>query len=373
MPVDPQWQKVTITGTYPKARFFSLALYDNAPVSTGLADHLFDAQIKPDPGSINPFANPSANSASDKRYTITVTRTDSNAGNVLRLHAGTGWLIYRLYLPNAGGGSMGGVSLPDISITDTSGHTAPLATCAIINRRSEVAQLQPQIVPPALENPIAVPSVPDRIWFGPPAVPPPLLLPNPDNKYLVSFFMPEYEPGRVIVIRGKMPGFPDTYHGASVSQPAPHFDTVQLRYWEICQADGASPLPIDGCATDATTPLDGSGFYTLVITNDVLRPDWLPDGVTWLPFGDEKMVPKLMFLRNTLPSSGFSQTVQNALAQGCGFEFTFAAPPTHDQIIQSGQCTQKVMGDYYPKAVWCDQEKFSAGGWQACLGAAGLQ
>jgi hypothetical protein len=373
MPVDPRWQKVMITGTYPKARFFSLAVYDNAPVSTGLADHLFDAQITPDPGSINPFADAKANSASDQKYTITVMRTGGNDGNVLRLHADTGWLLYRLYLPNAGEGSMGGVPLPDISITDASGKTAPLPKCPIFNRRSELVQLQPQILPPVLENPPTLPPVPDRIWFGAPAAPPPLLLPNPDNKYMMSFLIPKYEPGRMIVIRGKMPGFPDTYHGAPVSRPAPHFDTIQLRYWEICQADGVSPLPIDRCAIDATTPLDGRGFYTVVITNDVLRPDWLPDGVTWLPFGDEQMVPKLIFLRNTLPSSDFSQTVQNALAQGCGFDFTFVRLPTQDQIRRSGQCIRKVMGDYYPEAVWCDQKKFTSGGWQACFGATGLQ
>jgi hypothetical protein len=39
---------VTITGTYPATRFFSLAVYDDAPVATALADHLFDSQIAPD-------------------------------------------------------------------------------------------------------------------------------------------------------------------------------------------------------------------------------------------------------------------------------------------------------------------------------------
>jgi hypothetical protein len=85
------------------------------------------------------------------------------------------------------------------------------------------------------------------------------------------------------------------------------------------------------------------------------------------------MIPKLIFLRNTLPSSNFSQTVQNALAKGCGFDFTFTKRPTQEQISQSGQCIQKGMGDYYPKAVWCDRQKFTSGGWQACSGAAGLQ
>jgi hypothetical protein len=111
------------------------------------------------------------------------------------------------------------------------------------------------------------------------------LLPNPDNKYLVSFFMSVYDPTRIIVIRGKMPGFPDTYNGAPVSKPAPGFDTIQLRYWSMCLGNLVSPLPIEGCAVDATTPLDENGFYTLVISNDVLRPGWLPPQVVWLPWG----------------------------------------------------------------------------------------
>ncbi|MGZ4981246.1 MAG: hypothetical protein ACXWAB_07355, partial [Methylobacter sp.] len=294
MPIDKQWQQLTITGTYPKTRFFSVAVYDNAPVSTGLADHLFDAQIVPDQGSGNPFVtsdlgshNPSAKPEST--YTITIKRSDKTADNVLQLHADTGWLLYRLYLPNAGEGSMGGTPLPEVKVTDTSGQTTTLKACPVVNRQSELSQLQPQFIPAELENPLehfSIPPVPDRIWFGAVKEPPPVLLPNPDNKYLISFFMPEYKPDHIIVIRGKMPAFPDTYHGNPVSQPAPGFKTVQLRYWGLCHADLISPMPINGCATDASTPLDGHGFYTLVVSNDVLRPEWLPQRVVWLPWGD---------------------------------------------------------------------------------------
>jgi hypothetical protein len=374
MPIDPQWQKVTITGRYPKARFFSFAVYDNAPVSTALADHLFDAQIVPDPGSVNPFETPDSSGSSTNRpqnYTMTLTRTDSKAGNVLRLHADTGWLIYRLYLPNAGEGSMGGMPLPSISITDARGQTTPLPACATVNRQSELAALQPQFIPALLESPPLTPPVPDHIWFGPIPAPPVRLLPNPDNKYLVSFFMSVYDPTRIIVIRGKMPGFPDTYNGAPISKPAPGFDTIQLRYWSMCLGDLVSPLPIEGCAVDATTPLDQSGFYTIVISNDVLRPDWLPPRVVWLPWGDEKMVPKTIFLRNTLPSLNFSESAQNAIAQGCGVNFNFPTPPTQDEITQAGKCTQNVMGDYYPVAAWCDRSDFRSGGWPACFSRVG--
>jgi len=370
MPIDPQWQKVTITGAYPNARFFSLAVYDNAPVATALADRLFDAQIVPDPGTVNPaMPSDSSRGSTDRSrtYTITVTRTDSTAGNVLRLHADTGWLLYRLYLPNAGEGSMGGVSLPSTSITDARGQVTPLPTCPTVNRQSQLAALQQQFVPALLENPPRTPPVPDHIWFAPLPTPPVRLLPNPDNKYMVSFFMSDYEPGRIIVVRGKMPAFPDTYRGAPVSQPAPGFDTVQLRYWSMCLGDLVSPLPIEGCAVDATTPLDANGFYTIVISRDVLRPNWLPDGAVWLPWGDENMVPKVIFVRNTLPSADFRQSVQNAIAQGCGLNFNFPTPPTPDEITQAGKCTQNVIGDYYPLAVWCNRSDFTSGGWQACF------
>ncbi|MEE4239007.1 MAG: hypothetical protein V2I51_19985 [Anderseniella sp.] len=392
MPIDAEWQELKITGTYPKARFFSLAVYDNAPVSTGIADHLFDAQIVPDPGSINPFAMPPPGrcsssatrhpgrcnppAAPDQAYTVTIVRGKKTNDNVLKLNADTGWFLYRLYLPNATEGSMGGVPLPEVSITYQDGKTTQLPICPIFNRQSELVPLQAQIVPVQLEYPLdpeedlEVPPVPDHIWFGAVKDPPPVLLPNPDQKYLVSFFMPEYESDRVIVIRGKMPAYPDTYNGRPVSQPAKGFKAVQLRYWGACLGELVSPLPVIGCATDARMPLDRHGFYTIVISNDVLRPDWLPQRAVWLPWGDETNVPKLIFMRNLLASDDFSQSVQEAIKRGCWFDLQFPTPPTQDAIMGAGQCAQGVMGDYYPEAVWCDRKTFIKGGWRACFHAA---
>lgn len=374
MPIDPAWEQVTVSGTYPKARFFSIAAYDNAPVSTGLAQHLYDAQIIPDNDGCNPFADPD-NCTTLSTYTVTVTRSETYEPNDLRLNAETGWLLYRLYLPSSDGDSMGAVPLPEVSVT-VNGQTTTLDTCPISNRRSELTELQTYFVPKAFEYPLGdltIPPVPDHIWFGVIKAPPPNLLPNPDNKYLASFFMPEYEPGRLIVIRGKMPSFPDTYNGAPISVPPKGFKDVQLRYWGLCQSDVVSPLAVVGCTADAKTPLDGHGFYTIVITNDVLRPDWLSnDKTVWLPWGDEKMVPKLIFMRNLLSSEDFDQSVQKALPpyHECGFDFNFPTPPKQEDITASGQCTQEVMGDYYPLAVWCDREIFIKGGWQACFRAA---
>jgi len=373
MPIDPQWETLTISGVYPEARFFSFAVYDDAPVSTALADHLFDAQIVPDSGSANPFDPSASSTAGSQTYTLTISRADSTGDNVLRLHAETGWLLYRLYLSDAGQGSMGGVPLPGVTITDPAGQVIPLPTCPTVNRQSELAAVQPLFVPALLENPPVTPRVPDHIWFAPLPSPPVRLLPNPDNKYMVSYFMSDYEPGRIIVVRGKMPAFPDTYRGAPVSQPAAGFSTVQLRYWSMCLGALVSPLPITGCAVDADTPLDNEGFYTVVVSNDILRPDWLPREDVWIPWGDEQMFPKTIFLRNTLPSSDFGQSVQQAIAKGCGVEFNFPTPPTQDGITESGQCTLNVMGDYYPVAVWCDKDVFLQSGWEACFKEAGVE
>jgi hypothetical protein len=185
--------------------------------------------------------------------------------------------------------------------------------------------------------------------------------------------MPEYEPDRVIVVRGKMPAYPDTYHGSSVWDPAPGFDEVQLRFSSICMADAVSPLPVTGCAVDAGTPLDRLGYYTIVISNDVLRPGWLPERVVWLPWGDEQMVPKLMFVRHLLPSPDIKNAVQNAIDQGCGMPFDFPTPPTQKEVTDAGKCAQQVMGDYYPVAAWCDVDTFRTGGWRACFRAAGVK
>jgi hypothetical protein len=370
MPIDRDWTQLTITGVYPKARFFSMAIYNDAPVSTGLAEHLYDAQIKPDTGNCNPFASPGTCTQSNQKYTMTITRSNGSGDNVLHYQAKTGWLLYRLYLPNSDGDAKGAVPLPNVEVTRVNGKAAPLPTCVISNRVSELGPLQQQFVPAELENPLAylkIPPVISRIWFGTIDNPPARLLPNPDNKYLISYFMPNYNPGRLIVIRGKMPAFPDTYVGNPVSQPAPGFDTIQMRYWGACQAELVSPMPIMGCATDATTPLDHDGFYTIVITNDVLRPEWVPEGVVWLPWGDETMVPKLIFVRNLLSEDSFGQSVQAAIKAGCGFDLQFPNPPSQETIRTSGECAKPVMGDYYPDAVWCKRDTFIEHGWQACF------
>ena len=59
IPFDTQYETMTIKGTYPNVRYFSFVVYDTGRMTpSAIAGDLYDAQIIPDPGSVNPFVPP---------------------------------------------------------------------------------------------------------------------------------------------------------------------------------------------------------------------------------------------------------------------------------------------------------------------------
>jgi hypothetical protein len=133
-----------------------------------------------------------------------------------------------------------------------------------------------------------------------------------------------------------------------------------------------SPPSVVACATDLTTRLRGQ-YYTIVISDDRQRPDWLKPNVNWIPWGDGQY-PKFVVLRNMLPSADFSHAAQDVWnaedksgVQYCTFNFSFSDTPERDDLDDVGPCAQDIMGDYYPVALWCDKATFRAGGFKACL------
>ena len=148
----------------------------------------------------------------------------------------------------------------------------------------------------------------DRLWFASPKNPPSILWPNPDGKYLMMWPGDNYQPGRIIVMHGKAPGFPDTFNGSPIWAPSRGFRTVDMRYWALCEQNFASPISLVACATDLTTRLEG-GYYTIVISDDRQRPDWLRPNINWLPYGDEQY-PKFVVIRNMLPAPNFHHAIQ---------------------------------------------------------------
>lgn len=371
MPFD-NYDSMTIKGIYPNARYFSIVAYATNPDKTvfDVASAIHDVNIAPDTGSVNPFVQPGAPNGIYGTYTVVVSRTGTSSGNTIAVSSDFAWIALRIYVADAdlsqsGKGLRGGVPLPTISVT-TNGMTQQLDACSPVNKLPDLNAFLPLLFPPGVDvsGNEGTPSS-DRLWFAPPDKPPVVLLPNPDNKYIMMLPGDTYQPGRIIVVRGKAPGFPDTYDGSPVWEPSRGFPGIDMRYWAMCVNDFALPVPVVNCTADLTTRLQGK-YYTTVISDDLIRPKWLPAHVNWLPWGDEQY-PKLIFTRNMLPEPDFQYSIQNAITAGCTFKLNFPNIPQRSEIDSAGQCTQGVMGDYYPVAAWCDKSTFINGGWKACL------
>ncbi|MFN8469113.1 MAG: hypothetical protein U0X20_26380 [Caldilineaceae bacterium] len=405
MPIDTsRWSSVIITGTFPSARFMSFTTYD----AQGQAvEGLFDYQIVPDPGSTNPFVPGPTAADGNESYTILVTRGDQavaaageqrhaedvkiyfpavlkrgspGIANTLSLSSTTlGWITYRIYVPDRGENLQGSIDLPGVTLIGFDGSRLALAPCS----KRDVASLPANgfaDVVAAIERIIAAAGssgggdgticAPDQVAFAIPKITGGYF-PNPANKYIAA---PDlcYQSGRVVVVRGKAGGFPNTYNGAPVWQPPSQFTQVDLRYWSMCNNNQQQPYPVVQCAADWQTDLDNQDYYTYVVAESVggKRPAWLPGDLVWLPWGS-KTARNILIFRNMLPTSGFDQSVQAALAAGCIFDNTNSPVPYQD-IAAAAACAKTVMGPYYPTAVYCDMALIEANGWQACFAAAGV-
>jgi len=381
IPFDTQYETMTIKGTYPNARYFSFVTYEDA-TPTSIVGDLYDAQIAPDPGSVNPFVRPDTKTSQKRTthppkngvngtYTVVISRTERSLGNTIGVPPNHFvWVLLRMYIPSAdpslsGQSLIGGVPLPTIELK-ANGVSQELSQCSPVNDLRDItALLQDLFGGVVLQGGEGTPSS-DRLWFAPVEIPPMTLFPNPHNKYIAMLPGDKYQPGRIIVIHGKAPGTPYTYDGSPIWEPARRFQTVDMRYWALCNVNLALPITNVDCTADLTTNLQ-RGDYTIVISDDLLRPNWLRPNINWLRWGDENY-PKLIFFRNMLPDPDFPFSIQKAIeVPGCTFKFEFPNIPKIEDTIAAGHCASQVMEDYYPVAVWCDKSTFVHGGWQACI------
>ncbi|MFF0813644.1 hypothetical protein ACFYVR_00560 [Rhodococcus sp. NPDC003318] len=349
--------RITVHGWYPYARYMSLNTYGT---DFDTVDTLRDDEIAPDPGSGNPFADPAAAGLPPdaRRWQVTVTTgtADRSRNEISALPTApgaqrvpVGFLIVRVYVPDDPQSLPGSVPLPEVSLT-RAGRTVSIPTCR--------APFDPSSLPggpidtaatDAFDAVIASAAagafpgdVPEATFVNPASTSG--LFPNGDNKYVGAGLT--HQPGRIVVVRGRAPTFPDT--GAGVPPAAPGTD---VRYWSMCQNDQVSPYPVVACAADHQTRVDDSGFYTYVVAAPAdLPPRAATDPtVTVLPWGSTEVPKKVLFLRHMLPSAQFyPRSVQASQAQGSDPAVT--------------------MGDYYPRAAYCATETFQSGGWRACLG-----
>jgi hypothetical protein len=63
----------------------------------------------------------------------------------------------------------------------------------------------------------------------------------------------------------------------------------QMRYWSICSNQGFANTRVNDCLFDEEIPLDGDGFYTVMISRAEDRPRNAIKqcGIAWLPMADD--------------------------------------------------------------------------------------
>lgn len=368
MPFDATaWKEIIITGTYPQARFFSFAAYNsNGQLVSNGPSSIHDVDIDANAGSANPFRNTPAEGQL-QQYTITAGSAVPASTTTNFVQLGTtklGWLIYRVYVPDNGSDAAGGVPLPSLTFVDRNNQPHQIPSCS--KRSSTFTGLNmPGLIAPLITQSASCQTGQPVSWIpkntgG--------YFPNPANAYIA---IPGLclEKGKILVVRGKAAIFPDTYNGGSIWEP----NGINLRYWSMCNNQQSFPYPVLACAADHSTKLDAEGYYTYVVSELEHRtggaPAWLPDDATWLPWNSPNDVGILLF-RNMLPAPDFGKSVQAAQAAGCAVDNPKNAAPDPAAISKGVACTQNIMQEYYPKAVYCDKHVFINKGWQGCFAAA---
>jgi hypothetical protein len=348
--VAGQETSITISGTYPDARYFSLSVYTpyGTPVSVdGVSSSLSDYRVVPDHGSVNPWQRLAAPGG---RYQVTV-RSGVAPGerNALPFPVGTtslhpGYLHYRVYLP--AGGDFAGIKLPTIGITKGStSHTLPACrTHGQVPAAEKAPGGTPRSSPPTTPPPDAF--FKSRLMNG---------FDNVDAAY-VGAYVVRPAPTQVLVVTAKAPTFPTGSHPSP--WPAPGVD---MRYWSMCIGVGTRKLPtvanklpdgpVDyGCRADQETKVNAAGDYAYVIGSETQRAAISRvAGATFLPFSDSQTTPLyLLWLRNYLVNAGFAHS-----AEAVGKPDDAAAAAA-------------AMGPYYPRVSTCALATLTTKGLSAC-------
>lgn len=364
----PAGSRLHLDGSYPHARFMSLTSYVNNGVSQ---EALNDIDIDPKEGSSNPFIAGANREAANRDFRVVVPGagvTPDPGENALLAPSNNGSvqeLIYRVYLPDSqSDAEPSSLPIPTLVKQDATQVTGQ-ALCDQINNSQRYFRMNtlPQSTyasyvktqgADAKTNPArrnlrwekylnrdlalsifkyGTPSQADRLddkdlgEIG-------AFYDNRAVKYLVGPINQGF--GKVLVLRGKLPTFPNTGSNEST------MGTGQLRFWSICQ--NSSPVETRGvdCVHDSELPLAAGRKYTIVVSTSANRPREATRAckVAWLNWGTEKdslgRPSGTLILRNLLADPNFANAAQKILLSDVA-------------VTSSGTDRQRtVMGSYLP-------------------------
>lgn len=369
LPAPPPGVTYRIRGEFPHARYMSFVAYDGLPI-----DVATDVDLRPDPGSGNPFLLGADRTMAARSYTVEIIPESPPDDPAQRepgaLYIGPGqlglsrvafYILYRIYVPDAGTDLRGGVPLPQIELV-TEGLPSSLdlsrvTLCedlrdalpagalnelqALVSRGAFPIDLPPRsgaTDPPTWEVEsgltAALLGTVDQggLVDGGPAS-------NPDNRYIATELSRAH--GEIAVIHARAPIAFTTRNGEPVmgmriDSGGQTVGGQDLRYWSICQ--NSITTRFVACLSDDEIDLNPDGTFTVVVSVPAHRPQ---SARNWIPFGIEP--DGLLIYRHMLPSAEF---------------FPFSA----QGAAAAGRPPSETMGEYFPIATYCTTAEFDAGG-----------
>ena len=344
-----------LEGGFPHSRYMSFNAYDGVGQPfTALADY----EIKPDPGSGNPFRPGALRTVRKRSYTVKAIAGPEPAAGALpenTLYLGpagddgrvTGTIMYRVYVADRGYGIPGGAGLPKATLENPDGSELTGENlCAETDTPVRGQLRNPSISVPLFQG--LVDSDPD------PEAAPVRKTSHPKfetffnsiyailgsfktaeeqaamdatqkggfystehNRYVFAQVSREF--GDLFVLRGKMPTTTATYEGQKRFGKK-----AQMRFFSICTGESPATGQTSDCAHDIQIPLDRKGYYNVVVSKKADRPDNAISkcGVTWLRWGAGDGFPGgrpgygIVIVRNMLPAPWFGKSVFSVTEPG---------------------------------------------------------
>jgi hypothetical protein len=388
----PEGSVLNIRGQFPHCRYFQLALYRSDPEMggyTATGEKFVDHQLEPDEGSVNPFVPGTDRGVGNRSYTIRIANVDKPEDPADRepntMYAGTGaeiQVVYRVYQPDQGYLGDAGAGLPSYTATLADGtelsadevkeqFNRPLLQGvppgmpvkqwrALCNAPDNDPELKPESTPardPALleryfnnaynlvgvfkPQDVREEKFPAKIETG--------FGGDPETLFMMSFLSRAFGP--VVVVRGKMPQYPDNWYGEDGTGLKVMTDW-ECRYMSLIVSEAPpSGMGTDGCS-DFQIPLDEDRNYTIVICREEDRPTNATDenGVAWVDFGHR--------------GEGIDDELNREDFAILLFRFMHTNPNwEHDPWkITKPRTEEEVMGPYFPKISYTDKATFEAEG-----------
>lgn len=182
------------------------------------------------------------------------------------------------------------------------------------------------------------------------------------NHYTSYLYRPAVvEPGKVLVLTGKMPTFPRTANGE------PTMEQAEVRYWGVANmARINSPdamtglMPVYGHVNDDEVATDAEDWYIIAYSQPGDRPSNAEgaNGVTWVDWGPEGAQSLVFRWTSVMPEWHFPEAAPDF--QNMPWSTSEWTSPFFDPDVVYRNDHGGVMGEYQPKVHYLTVEEFEA-------------